>query len=222
MLRSFSIGSLLLLLGCGPEPAADPGDGTEVVTGEAKASDLLDLTTTCNQVSRKKWATDDGKKVGICGLNGAIFWTADMDIDCDGKRTAQCNEDTDCCFLPDTAFHNNDDDPLTASKTPYIVIPNDHKIPNVKGGAVAAVIFKNKLIFAILGDTGPSDIIGEASFAAAKALGINPDAKNGGTAGPVTYVLFLGSGAVPKDVENQTEVNQLGNRLTTKLRAANQ
>jgi len=158
--------------------------------------------------------------VPICGLTGAIYWTADMDIDCDGKRTAQCNEKADCCFQDDTAFHNNDDEPLTASKTPYIVIPNDFKISGLKGGAVAAVIFNNKLQFAVFGDTGPSDIIGEASFATAKALGINPDAKNGGTAGPVTYVVFLGNGAVPKNIENQGEVNSIGNRLTAKLRGA--
>jgi hypothetical protein len=201
------------------DPVDDPG--TEIVTEEAKAADLLGLAQgPCKQVSKKKYNSDGGKKVGICGLTGAIYWTADMDIDCDGKRTAQCNEDTDCCFLPDTAFHNNDDEPLTASKTPYIVIPNDFKIAGLKGGAVGAIIFQNKLQFAIFGDTGPSDIIGEASYAAAKNLGINPDAKNGGTSGPVTYFVFTGSGTVPSDIEDQAEVNRIGNRLTAKLRGA--
>jgi hypothetical protein len=197
-----------------PPPPPPPGGGATV-------SQLLALTRSCNRVvSSHSYALDSGQQTNICGLNGAIFWTADMDIDCDGKRTAQCNENTDCCFQADTAFHNKNDEPLTASSTPYVVIPNDFHIAGLdsnNGGNVTAVIFNNKLLYAVFGDTGPTNIIGEASFATASALGINPDPKNGGTAGPVTYITFIGTGTRPSDIENQAETKTLGERLSSQL-----
>ena len=54
----------------------------------------------------------------VTDANGAVFWKADMDIDCDGQRTSQCNENTDCCFQADTAFHQSDGKPLNAAKLP--------------------------------------------------------------------------------------------------------
>ena len=72
------------------------------------------------------------------------------------------------------------------------------------------------------GDTGPNDIIGEASYATAKALGINPDAKAGGVGGKVvTYIAFLGKKAVPKDIEDQNETKSLGMSLASQVIAAN-
>ncbi len=42
----------------------------------------------------------------------------------------------------------------------------------------------------MVGDTGPDEIIGEASYATAKALGIDPDPETGGTDSGVTYIVF--------------------------------
>ena len=53
---------------------------------------------------------------------------------------------------------------------------------------MAAVIFNGKIQYAVFGDTGPTDIIGEASYACAQKLGINPDPKNGGVGSGVTYI----------------------------------
>jgi hypothetical protein len=197
------------------------GGTTPPPTGGATVSQLLALTKSCSKVvSSHSYALDNGQKTNICGLNGAIFWTADMDIDCDGKRTAQCNENTDCCFQNQTAFTNNAGEPLTASTTPYVVIPNDFHISGLdtnSGGNVTAIIFDNKLIYTVFGDTGPTDIIGEASYAAAVKLGINPDPKNGGTAGPVTYITFTGSGTRPSNIEDQSATQTLGESLSAKL-----
>jgi hypothetical protein len=197
------------------------GGTTPPPTGGASVSQLLALTHTCSRVvSSHSYALDSGQKTNICGLNGAIFWTADMDIDCDGKRTAQCNENTDCCFQPETAFTNSAGEPLTASVTPYVVIPNDFHISGLdtsNGGNVTAIIFNNKLIYAVFGDTGPTDIIGEASYAAAAKLGINPDPSNGGTGGPVTYITFIGSGTRPSNIEDQSQTQTLGQKLSAQL-----
>jgi len=42
-------------------------------------------------------------------------------------------------------------------------------------GNVVAVIYNHKLQYAVFGDTGPTNLIGEASYATAKKLGIDPD-----------------------------------------------
>jgi hypothetical protein len=197
-----------------PPPTPPPSGGATI-------AQLLALTKSCSKVvSSHTYALDSGQKTSICGLNGAIFWTADMDIDCDGKRTTQCNENTDCCFQADTAFHNDSDQPLTASVTPYVVIPNDFHISGLdtsNGGNVTAVIFNNKLLYAVFGDTGPTDIIGEASYATASKLGIDPDPKNGGTGGPVTYITFIGSGTRPANIEDQAATQALGQTLSAQL-----
>lgn len=77
------------------------------------AAQLLAKTQSCSQISNGEYKTDEesSRTIPVCGANGAVFWHADMDIDCDGQRTSQCNEDTDCCFYPDTAFHQSDDQP---------------------------------------------------------------------------------------------------------------
>ena len=51
--------------------------------------------------------------------------------------------------------------------------------------------------YAVVGDTGPAGIIGEASYVTAEALGIDPDPMSGGTASGVTYILFENSKASP-------------------------
>jgi hypothetical protein len=192
--------------------------------GAPSASALLALTNGCKVVSAHSYALDNGTKTNICALNGAIFWKADMDIDCDGKTTTQCNSNTDCCYQNDTAFHNNSDQPLTASTTPYVVIPNDFHYSGLdtsNGGNVTAVIYNGKLIYAVFGDTGPTNIIGEASYATAQKLGINPDPSNGGVGSGVTYITFVGSGTRPSNIEDQSETTSLGQKLAASLIAKN-
>jgi hypothetical protein len=210
--------------GCSAPTEARHVEPTEELTAPVTAADLLALTNTCKVVSSHSYKLDDGTSTNICALNGALFWKADMDIDCDGKTTTQCNSQTDCCYQNDTAFHNNADQPLTASVTPYIVIPNDFHysgLDTTNGGNVAAVIYNGKIQYAVFGDTGPTDIIGEASYACAAKLGINPDPSNGGVGGGVTYIQFIGSGSRGSNIEDQNETNTIGANLAAKLIANN-
>lgn len=192
--------------------------------GNVTADQLLALTNGCTVASSHSYAMDNGTQVNICKLNGAIFWKADMDIDCDGKTTAQCNSSTDCCYYNDTSFHNLQDQPLTASTTPYIVIPTDFHYSGLdtnNGGNVTAVIYNGKLQWAVFGDTGPNDKIGEASYATAQKLGINPDPKVGGIDKGVTYITFVGTGTRPSNIEDQTETATLGQKLAKQLIQSN-
>jgi hypothetical protein len=188
--------------------------------GAPTAAELLAKVSSCNQISNGKYKTDSetSATIPVCGKTGAVFWKSDMDIDCDGQRTTQCNEDTDCCFQADTAFHQSDGRPLNSAALPYIVVPSTSSIWNytssgVRGASVAAVIYQGKVAYAVVGDTGPTQIIGEGSYALAVALGIDPDPSTGGTDSGVTFIVFTGSGSVVSPIENHNNAVNLGQTL---------
>jgi hypothetical protein len=161
------------------------------------AGQLLAKVQSCRQISSGKYAADEGgaRTIPVCGgVAGAVFWKADMDIDCDGVRTAHCNVTADPSFLSGTALEPGGK-PLNAETTPYFVIAQrtaafDYGKHGIQLGAVAAIVYKGKVAYAVFGDTGPKGILGEASYAVAKLLGINPDPSTGGTASGVTYIVF--------------------------------
>jgi hypothetical protein len=186
--------------------------------GAPTAAELLAKVNGCTQISNGLYKTDSeaGRTIPVCDKTGAVFWKGDMDIDCDGVRTAQCNEDTDCCFYPDTAFHTSTDQPLNAATLPYVVVPSpsgtwDYRNFGVQGGGIVAVIYNNQIEYAVVGDTGPTDIIGEASYATAQHLGINPDPSNGGTDSGVTYIVFKNSQISP--IEDHAKAVSTGQSL---------
>ncbi|MFJ7201487.1 MULTISPECIES: glycoside hydrolase family 75 protein [unclassified Streptomyces] len=201
----------------GPARGAGPA-GADLKEGSVSAADLLAKVTSCSQISNGKYRTDEetSATIPVCGKNGAVFWKADMDIDCDGEITAACNEDTDPWFQNGTAFETSAGNPLNAEKLPYVVVPSISSIWNysdagIKGGGVVAVIYNNKVEYAVVGDTGPNKIIGEASYATAKALGIDPDPETGGTESGVTYILFKNSKVSP--IESHSAAVTAGDAL---------
>ncbi|WP_240521759.1 glycoside hydrolase family 75 protein [Amycolatopsis vastitatis] len=211
-------------MGCALLALSSLTTGSAQAAAEAgpSASQLLAKTQNCQQISNGKYSFDEGgaATVPVCQANGAVFFTADMDVDCDGVRTTQCNENTDCCFYPDTAFHTSTDQPLNAAQLPYIVLPQptstwDYRNYGIDGGSVVAVIYNNQVTYAVVGDTGPTSIIGEASYATAVNLGINPDPKNGGTEGPVTYIVFPNTRVNP--IESHTNAVSLGEQVATQF-----
>ncbi|MEV5844234.1 glycoside hydrolase family 75 protein [Streptomyces sp. NPDC048179] len=218
-------GAALLAAGVLPASAsgATPKSAQE---GSVSAADLLAKVTSCSQISNGKYKTDDetSATVPVCGKNGAVFWKADMDIDCDGQRTTNCNEDRDPWYQDDTAFHQSDGKALKAESLPYVVVPSSSSIWNysgagIKGGGVVAVIYNNKVEYAVVGDTGPTKIIGEASYATAKALGIDPDPATGGADSGVTYILFKNSKVSP--IESHSAAVSLGDSLAKQFLASN-
>lgn len=187
--------------------------------GAPTAAELLAKVTGCSQISNGKYRTDSDTSatIPVCSRTGAVFWKADMDIDCDGQRTSQCNENTDCCFQADTAFHQSDGRPLNSAQLPYVVVPSSSSIWNyrssgIDGASVVAVIFNNQVEYAVVGDTGPTNIIGEASYATATALGIDPDPSTGGTDSGVTYIVFTSSSRV-SPIESHGAAVTLGQQL---------
>lgn len=217
-LAAASGAALLATVTLSPAAHAGPARGANLKEGSVSAADLLAKVTSCSQISNGKYRTDEetSATVPVCGKNGAVFWKADMDVDCDGEITAACNEDTDPWFQNGTAFETSAGKPLNAEKLPYVVVPSTSSIWNysdagIKGGGVVAVIYDNKVEYAVVGDTGPNKIIGEASYATAKALGIDPDPETGGAESGVTYILFKNSKVSP--IESHSAAVTAGDAL---------
>ena len=100
-----------------------------------------------------------------------------------------------CTSLTDR--DKNDSDPskyVDASKIPYIVLPREVVRQGSAHIGDLAVVFNlrnGRNSYAIFADVGT---MGEGSVALAKRLGIDPDAREGGTRGPIRYLVFPGSG----------------------------
>lgn len=191
--------ALLLCLTTLLTPAAASAAGPTAAQLKAKASGCA------RQVSSGKYAQDSGgtRNIPVCGVGSAIYFTADMDIDCDGQRSTQCNSQTDPDYQPETAYSQSDGKPLNAATLPFIVLPTPSSTWNyansgITGATVAAVVYGDKVAYAVVGDTGPTTIIGEGSYKLAQQLGINPNPSSGGVSGRVvTYILFPGVKATP-------------------------
>jgi hypothetical protein len=181
------------------------------------ASELLALTKSCREITARRYATDAGdiEDISVCALNGAVFWHADMDIDCDGKQSAVCNASTDPAYQPMTSAVDSNGDPLDASQLPFMVIPLpserfDYRNHGIELGSVAAVIFNGRVEYGAFADQGPSGIIGEASYALAENLGVDPDPATGGVAEGVSYVVFTGPSGEVGTIEDHAEAVSVG------------
>lgn len=201
-----------------PDPSStttvpDPGTSASTSTTEVpspveapSAKDLLAQLDTCDEISDGSFRTDETAEadVPVCKAPGAVFFTADLDITCDGVPGAECNDNTDPSFQADTSLLGHDHQPLDAATLPYVVLPSpsatfDYRDHGIGPGDVVAVIHDGKVEYAVFGDTGPKDLIGEGSYALADKLGIDPDPLRGGTDGDVTFVVFPGSELRPVD-----------------------
>jgi hypothetical protein len=103
---------------------------------------------------------------------------------------------------------------VDASKIPFVVLPGGMARQLGSRPGDFAVVFNlrnGKSSYAIFGDVGPYDRIGEGSVALAENLGIRSDARNGGTRRGIVYLVFPGSGnGRPRTVE---EINTEGQKL---------
>ncbi|WP_435847737.1 glycoside hydrolase family 75 protein [Streptomyces fumanus] len=187
-----------------------------------RAADLLAAVRDCEPVSRGRFRADAQAPadIPVCGTTGAVFWKADLDIDCDGRPGARCNRRTDPYFTAGTACPGSDGRPLDAERLPYIVVPGpdarwDHRAHGVRCGSVAAVVYRDRVRYAVVGDVGPRGVIGEGSYALAESLGIRTDPRTGGVPSGVTYIVFGDSRAEP--VDDVRAASRTGERLARRL-----
>lgn len=84
---------------------------------------------------------------------------------------------------------------VDAETVPYIVVPPVivQRTVGVVRGCKARVTYKGKTVECVVADKGPAARIGEISIAAARAVGMPPSPRNGGTETPeVQYQLWPG------------------------------
>lgn len=191
------------------------------------AAQLLALTSSCKQLAgSSKLAPADGapRSVPICTLDGAIWYQSAMSIGCDGGQSTPCT--TAPGYSPDTDGTDSMGDPLNASTLPFVVVPSpgdgfDFMTAGLSMGSVAAVLYLDRLVYAVIGDEGDEGVAGEGSYALAMALGIDPNPETGGVSSGVTYILFTGPGAVVLKSEVHAEAVTLGGELASMLVADN-
>jgi hypothetical protein len=194
---------------------ANAGTGGATSTGgasaEPSAQDLLDKVTACAATAttvKSGFALDKGEalSVSMYKCEGAVYWKADMDVDCDGIQTPPC--DTDKTGQPQTSIV--DDAPsgdVDPTKLPYFVIPLGspettwYKSAGIELGQVGAVIYRGSVRYGIFADEAGGAFIGEASYAMCQLFlgngtgGVDPCDPNEGGIDPadVTYVTFTGA-----------------------------
>ena len=195
--------------------------------GDVAATQLLTLTNWGAVIleTSNQFRMDGGrpKNVSMYTLTNATFWTADMDIDSDGRETPLCNKKRDPWFQNQLSCGTD----IAADETPYFVIPigkpADYQKRGIEIGQVGAVIYSNRVAYAVfLDECGDRTLIGEASVATANLLGVDSDPKTGGTDKPVTYLVFIGeSGRItdPKDYPDHKKAVAIGVRRAKELLA---
>lgn len=158
--------------------------GAPQVTGDARSVDMFALKP-------------GGPKtvptfVVDTGAAKVVKFTAKMAIDADGAGGWSAR---DPVGQDKTSLRYPGGESLNPGVIPFIVVPLDfgRSHPDVKLGDYAAVTYGGKTVYAIVGDKGPTGVVGEGSMALAKALGIDPSPTHGGAASGVTYLILPGS-----------------------------
>jgi Fungal chitosanase of glycosyl hydrolase group 75 len=201
-----------------PNGAADTADAIAPRPG-----DLVGVTSSCNPISTgflrsRPGATPD---VSICGLSTAVFWTSGLAVLCAGKTTTTCNSMTDPQFQSTTTAKDSLGGNLDAAALPYVEVSAptptfDYRAAGLTMGSVVAVVYKDKLEYGILGTVGQPDVIGDASYAMANAVGLSPDPVTGGVqTNSVTYIAF--KGVFVNMNENHDEAVRLGTAAASAL-----
>ena len=185
--KGVAVLSTLLIVGCGgavaqlsPVPLPDPPTSgvplnSYKVPAESRArlGRINDLLPYATPVNRKF----EGLKKVLQLPNGVLFIDADLDTDADGSPNVfsidpDSGQRETSLSYPDL---DGDDQWIDAEKVPYIVLPlKFYKQMGIHLGDVAAVVWKDRVVYAVFADEGPENLIGEGSVALSEALGFDP------------------------------------------------
>ena len=99
---------------------------------------------------------------------GELYYDSLLDLDTDGSRfSAQ-----DATGQSDTSLHQPDGRPVDSDAVPFFVLPGGFEAQfGISLGDVAAVVFEDKVEFAVFADHGPHRKLGEGSIALHRSLG---------------------------------------------------
>lgn len=165
-----------------PRASARLVAGIPIAAGTPVGQRFRNRFTECDQhdtcdgkpVTSDKCSTDRNENHALLRLpGGAIFFDAKLAIDNDGSPLSRLKHGTDS---PDTSLRYEElpkRPSINADAVPYIVLPLGGFFGelHVELGDIAAVIYKDKLVYAIVGDEGPPCKIGEGSMQLHELLG---------------------------------------------------
>jgi Fungal chitosanase of glycosyl hydrolase group 75 len=131
---------------------------------------------------------------------GQIFFDTDLELDTDGWPDGP---DGDPSWQRNTSLRYANSSSINSNEVPYFVLPGPkpwYASRGVSLGDYAAIIFKDKLAFAVFADIGPKKKLGEGSLELMRRLGQermkpNNTVKNAGMGPRVLTIVFPGSGA---------------------------
>ena len=147
--------------------------------------------------------------------SGELYFDSELQLDTDGWPDGDGAGDDS--WNPDTSLTTRDGRAIDANKVPYFVLP----LPagwsakfGISLGDYAAVIFRDRLGFAVFADQGPKNKIGEGSLALLRALGaerLRADGTviNAGMGPGVITIVFPGSGAPAHRADEATLLRRM-------------
>ena len=174
-------------------PAYEPNQANKAVLGK-----VVNLLKTAAPISQSFELPPAflGILPGQC-----LYFDSELQLDTDGWPEGKGKGDDD--WDPKTSLKYADrKTSLNANVVPYIVLPLPKSWASNRGislGDYAAVIHKGNVTFAVFGDEGPADKIGEGSIQLLRALGeerLKPNGTviNAGTEPGIITIVFPGSG----------------------------
>jgi hypothetical protein len=156
--------------------------------------------------------------------SGQLYFDSELQLDTDGWPDGAGRGDSS--WQPVTTLTYEDDSSINANAVPYFVLPKQWSSQfNIKLGDLAAVIYKDKIAFAVFADVGPANKLGEGSLALLRRLGaerLKPDGKviNSGMGPGVITIVFPGSRPVSRPINEATlldYIDQNGKDLFARL-----
>jgi Fungal chitosanase of glycosyl hydrolase group 75 len=164
----------------------------------------------CAQCSNdQSQPTAQKKTISLFQTDAAVFFEADMDIDCDGSNNGICGgtdpshqNQLSCDANVKCSMDNGG--PIDAAGTPFYVIPVgspfNYSSRGIGIGQLAAVINRKtnpvSIVYApFLDEDGVSQEIGEASAYMASLLGVPNNPNTGGQDTGLAYIIFRGAAA---------------------------
>jgi hypothetical protein len=158
--------------------------------------------------------------------NKCLYFDSELQLDTDGWPDGRGRGDK--YWQPTTSLRLADNSSLNANKVPYFVLPLPTSWPNDRGiflGDYAAVIYQGKVTYAVFGDEGPKNKIGEGSIQLLRALGqerLRPNGRieNAGAGPGIITIVFPGSGQAADRKSEATllaAIQSEGERLFTSM-----
>jgi glycosyl hydrolase group 75 (putative chitosanase) len=177
---------------------------------EASVERLGKIVATLDSSQRVEHNFKKGGKAVFTLPGGELYYDSLLDLDTDGSEFAK----QDPSGQPDTSLHHPNGKPVDSNAVPYFVLPGGFEQKfGIELGDVAAVLFKEKIEFAVFADHGPRRKLGEGSIALHRALGHetirNGKLLNEAIDSDVITIVFPGSGdGTPQTPEKIREIGR--------------